>query len=91
MTKEIKAYSIEHVYLNGNEIIITGCAEDEDENHNCDYAGCGQECVLFRGWLNSKEIYTTLYDRKEEREKEENLLESIEYAKDIGCVQYLDR
>jgi hypothetical protein len=58
--KELKARSIEHVYFAGNEIIITGCANEDDEEHNCDCAGCGQQCVLFRGLLAYKEFHATV-------------------------------
>ena len=58
--KELKAYSIEHVYLAGNEIIVTGCPNDGDEEHNCDTAGCGHQCILFRGLLAYKECHASL-------------------------------
>ena len=60
--KEIK--NAEKVLIRGNEIIILGCPEEDDENHNCDVMGCGQWCVLFRGWLRAKEIGVTLHERK---------------------------
>lgn len=50
----------EHIYLRGDEIVITGSPNDNDEIHNCDVAGCRLQHVLMRGWLRSKQIDATL-------------------------------
>jgi deoxycytidylate deaminase len=49
--KQIKG--VEAVFIDGNEIIITGCpADSEDEAHNCDEMGCNSvEHILLRGQL----------------------------------------
>lgn len=48
--KEIKG--VQGVFIYGNEIVITGCPAEEDENHNCDEMCCGSlEHVIFRGLL----------------------------------------
>ena len=61
---EIKG--IGRVLINGNEIVVLGSPEDDnDEAHNCDVMGCtNSECVLFRGWLRAKEIGVTLKELK---------------------------
>ena len=46
--KQIK--NVEAVYISGNEIIITGAPDDNDEGHNCDEMGCSSlEHILLRG------------------------------------------
>lgn len=48
--KEIRG--VQSVFMRGPEIIITGCPEEDDENHNCDEMGCGSlEHIIFRGCL----------------------------------------
>ena len=32
---------IDEVFITDNGLVITGCPEEDDENHDCDYAGCG--------------------------------------------------
>lgn len=42
--------NITGVFRKGNEIVICGVPESEDEEHNCDYMGCSSvSCVLLRG------------------------------------------
>lgn len=61
--KEIK--DVNRELINGNEVVVLGCPEDDDEAHYCDVMGCtNSECVLFRGWLRSKEIGVTLKELK---------------------------
>ena len=31
------------------EVVVLGIPESEDEKHNCDASGCGQDHVLWRG------------------------------------------
>lgn len=51
MSKFKQILNVEKVLLCGNEILIIGQPEDDnDENHNCDQMGCSSvEHVLFRG------------------------------------------
>lgn len=63
--KEIKG--VQGVFIQGNEIVITGCPEEDDENHSCDDMGCGScDHVIFRGLLRlSKKGYS---EKKQEVE-----------------------
>lgn len=56
--QEIKG--IQHVLIRGDEILILGTPQQDDEKHNCDFAGCSSVMdVLFRGWLRGKEIHVS--------------------------------
>ena len=52
--KQIK--NVDGVFINENELVITGTPNENDENHNCDEMGCGS-CghVLLRGLLRLTE------------------------------------
>lgn len=52
--KEIK--NIGSVFIRGNEIVITGLPDEEDENHDCDVMGCNSvDHIIFRGLLRHME------------------------------------
>jgi hypothetical protein len=45
--KEIEG--VTNVYLSENQIVVVGIPDEDDEDHNCDYMGCGSLThVLFR-------------------------------------------
>lgn len=51
---EIK--NVTGVFINGNEVVITGTPNEDDEKHNCDEMGCGScDHVLLLGLLRLKE------------------------------------
>lgn len=52
--KEIVA--VQGVFINGSDIVVTGCPDCDDEAHNCDDMGCGSiEHILLRGQLRFAE------------------------------------
>ncbi len=61
---------IDNVYIRGNEIIITGCPKEEDDeqlHHNCDEMGCNSiEHILLRGQFRFLEKG---YDGEKQEEK----------------------
>lgn len=52
---EIK--NVTGVFRKGNEIVVCGVPDPDDETHNCDYMGCGSvSCVLLRGCFSPLRI-----------------------------------
>lgn len=64
---ELPFVKLDAVLTRQGELVVFAWPDCDDENHNCDYLGCGFDHVLWRGradnelrsrfeWLEAKEV-----------------------------------